>query len=232
MEKILHRAEKRGKGEYGWLSTHYSFSFANWYEPSRMGFGALRVLNDDTIAPASGFPMHSHRDMEIITIVTEGTLTHKDSLGNTDTVKAGEVQVMSAGTGITHSEYNASATEPLTLFQLWILPEQPGGDPRYEQSSFQKTANGFMPLVGPLGTPDVLGIRANARIHRASLTSGMHIYRLTDPAHGIYVFVIDGKVSVAGEALGARDAIGISGTSEVSIESADTADLLLIEVPL
>ncbi|MEK7079815.1 MAG: pirin family protein, partial [Patescibacteria group bacterium] len=122
MEKVVHRSKDRGVGEHGWLSTRYSFSFANWYDPARMGFGALRVINDDTIAPAQGFGTHAHEDMEIITLVMSGTLTHEDSLGNRGSIPAGDVQTMSAGTGVQHSERNDSATEPLTLFQMWILP--------------------------------------------------------------------------------------------------------------
>ena len=232
MEKILHRADKRGRGDYGWLSTRYSFSFGDWYEPARMGFGALRVLNDDTIAPASGFPMHGHRDMEIITIVTGGTLTHKDSLGNIGTVKAGEVQVMSAGSGIVHSEYNASPSEPLTLFQVWIQTEKEGSAPRYDQKSVAP-ADGITPLVGSMGTGSPLEIRQDAFIARASVDAEHpHEYRLHKKENGVYVFVINGDAEVAGERLHARDALGVSGVDSLDITADAHADILLIEVPL
>ncbi len=235
MEKILHRADKRGRGDHGWLSTRYSFSFADWFEPARMGFGALRVLNDDTIAPASGFPMHGHRDMEIITIVTHGTLTHKDSLGNTGTVNAGEVQVMSAGAGIVHSEYNASPSEPLALFQIWIQTGKVGSAPRYDQKSFKalRAEDGVVPLVGPLGGTCPLGIRQDAFIARAIINAEHPCeYRLHKEGNGVYVFVIDGAAEVAGERLRARDALGISGTDTVDVAAEAHADVLIIEVPL
>lgn len=220
MQNVIHRAEDRGRGEYGWLSTRYSFSFANWYEPTRMGFGRLRVINDDTIAPASGFPMHAHRDMEIITIVTKGILTHKDSLGNTGTVKTGEVQVMSAGTGVVHSEYNASATEPLELFQIWIQPKEQGEAPRYEQKTFTK------------GKVD-LAVGDKSHITRIAIEAGKTFnYTLHTKGNGVYVFVIDGRITLAGETLEKRDAIGLTDSEHIEIAAATPADVLCIEVPM
>lgn len=235
MEKVLHRAQKRGERDYGWLSTRYSFSFGDWYEPARMGFGALRVLNDDTIAPASGFPMHGHRDMEILTIVTSGTLTHKDSLGNTGVVRAGDVQVMSAGTGIVHSEYNASPNEPLTLFQIWIQTEKEGSAPRYDQKSFGalRAEDGVVPLAGPVGDACPLEIRQHAFLARAVVDPDHPCaYRMHREENGVYVFIIEGAAEVAGERLGSRDALGISGIGAVNIAAEVHADILIIEVPL
>lgn len=235
MQKVLYKAGDRGAGEYGWLSTRYSFSFANWYDPERMGFGKLRVLNDDTIAPASGFPMHSHRDMEIITIVTEGTLTHQDNLGNKGEVRAGDVQVMSAGTGVTHSEYNASASDPLSLFQIWIEPEQSGGDARYAQASFHapRSRAGFVHLVGPLGTPKVLTIQQQAHIFRGFLRRDeTHAYRVRHKGNGVFIFVIQGELETSSETLSMRDAIGISGETEILLSTPSSADVLIIETPL
>lgn len=233
MQLIRHPADKRGQGNYDWLTTRYSFSFAQWYDPARMGFGALRVINDDVIAPGAGFPPHSHRDMEIITLVTEGTLAHQDSIGNKGTVRAGEVQVMSAGTGITHAEYNASENEPLSLFQIWIEPKEAGGEPRYDQGVPEKSDDGLTTLVGPMGTAGVLGIRQDAWITRAELASGRKIsYNLHDPKAGVYVFVIGGKLSVAGVELGGRDALGVSDTDSISLASEHGAEVLLFEVPM
>jgi quercetin 2,3-dioxygenase len=228
----IHHADDRGKGDYEWLKTRYSFSFANWYNPARMGFGALRVINDDSIAPASGFPPHSHRDMEIITIVTKGTLTHKDSLGNVGTVRSGEVQVMSAGTGVTHSEYNASDTEELQLFQIWITPERPGVSPRYDQKDYPKAA-GIITLVGPTGSGELLTINQQAHISRALVPAGGLLeYTLKDHAHGLYAFVVSGTPTVAGIALTPRDALGITETTTVTLSSNEPAELLLFEVPM
>lgn len=235
MEKILHRADKRGQGDHGWLATRYSFSFADWYEPARMGFGALRVLNDDTIAPSSGFPMHSHRDMEILTIVTGGTLTHKDSLGNTGVVRTGDVQAMSAGTGIVHSEYNASPNEPLTLFQIWIQTEKERGTPRYDQRSFDaiRAKDGIVPLAGPVGEAYPLEIHQNAFLSRVIVDPDHPCaYRMHREGNGVYIFIVEGAAEVAGEPLHARDALGISEADTVNIIAEAHADILLIEVPL
>ena len=235
MEKVLHRADKRGRGDHEWLSTRYSFSFADWFEPARRGFGALRVLNDDTIAPASGFPMHSHRDMEIITIVTSGELTHKDSLGNIGVVRTDDVQVMSAGTGIVHSEYNASPIEPLTLFQIWIQTEKEGSVPRYNQKSFETTRakDGIVPIAGPTGGDYPLKIQQNAFISRAVVELNHPCdYPLHKEGNGVYIFVIEGTAEVAGERLNARDALGVSEVGVVPVTANSPATILIIEVPM
>jgi redox-sensitive bicupin YhaK (pirin superfamily) len=234
MEKILHKAEERGGGDHGWLSTRHSFSFADWYEPTRMGFGALRVINDDTIAPHQGFGAHPHRDMEIITLVTGGTLTHEDSMGNLGVVEKGEVQIMSAGTGVVHGERN-DGDEPLTLFQIWIEAKEKGIAPRYGQSEMHLAtqAPGLTLLVAPLGTSEALTINQDALIHHGLIDSAHPLaYTLHDPAHGVYIFVIDGEVTVAGETLGARDALGITSASTLSIESGSSSHFLLFEVPM
>ena len=234
METILHRASERGRGDHGWLSTRYSFSFADWYDPTKMGFGALRVLNDDTIAPASGFPFHGHRNMEIITIVTRGVLTHQDNLGNIGTVRAGDVQVMSAGSGIIHTEYNASQDEPLSLFQIWIETKEKGITPGYAQHSFAeiKREDGIVPLVGPVGGPDPLSIHQDAYIARTLLDSSHpREYQLHTPHHGLYVFILEGSVDTAGHQLLSRDALGVYNTATVALTSPSKADVLLIEIP-
>ncbi len=228
----LHRAEDRGKGEYGWLSTRYSFSFADWYEPSRMGFGALRVLNDDTITEGSGFGMHGHANMEIITIVLEGALAHKDSMGETGVLVPGDVQVMSAGTGILHSEYNGGQGD-LKLFQIWIAPDTERVTPRYDQRSIGLTQPGETLLVASMGDETTLTIHQDAYLSRLTLDAEHPLtYRLKKPGHGVYFFVITGPVTVAETRLDSRDAFGVEGVDTVSLSAKGEADVLAIEVPM
>lgn len=234
MGKVLHHAEDRGRGDHGWLQSRFSFSFADWYEPARMGFGALRVLNDDRIAEDSGFPPHGHRDMEIITLVTSGAVAHKDSTGSDGIVRDGEVQVMSAGTGVVHSEFNASSTEPLELFQIWIEPREKGGVPSYDQKKFELPESGkIVPLVGPMNGGGALGIRQHAYLSRARLDAMRPVsYELHDEAHGVYAFVISGTVEIDGVRLSARDALGITEAESFEMKTPAEADVLLIEVPM
>lgn len=229
MTTTLYPAGERGTGEYGWLSTRYSFSFADWYEPTRMGFGALRVLNDDRIAPMSGFGKHAHRDMEIITIVFKGTVTHEDSMGNTGTVTAGEVQVMSAGTGVTHAERNDSSFEELELLQLWVVPREEGITPRYEQKAFPDM---HALLVSPDGREGSLCIMQDAFISRARVEPGVPFrYSLYGPKNSVYVFLVEGEVKIGDVTLQTRDALGTKGESELLIEARSAATLIIIEVP-
>jgi len=234
---VIHRAEERGKAEHGWLSARHSFSFANWYNADRMGFGALRVLNDDRIAPGAGFPPHAHSDMEIITIVTSGAVAHKDSTGSEGVVHAGEVQVMSAGTGVIHSEYNASETEPLTLFQIWIETATPKALPRYAERAFSH-AEKTMLLVAPLGSPEVsfgnaLGIHQRAYVTRVRLaTEKTYSYTIHDIQNGMYIFVVEGMIAIEKEELSVRDAVGITDTNQCDIFAQRVSELLIIEVPV
>lgn len=231
MTVVVHRADSRGRGDHGgWLKSRFSFSFADWYEPTRLGFGALRVINDDTIAPASGFPPHSHADMEILTIVTAGAVSHKDSLGNTERVPAGDVQVMSAGTGVTHAEYNESSSEELSLFQIWITPKERSIAPRYAQKSF---ASGRIELlVSPRGEAGSLAINQDAYITRAVLAAGETLdYKLHDATHGVYLFILSGSIRAAGATLGERDALGVTEAREVRIEAVSASEALILEVP-
>lgn len=235
MKKVIHRAKQRGQGEYGWLSTRYSFSFADWHEPTRMGFGALRVINDDRIAPSNGFGAHRHQDMEIITLVTKGAVTHEDSMGNTGVVPAGDVQVMSAGTGVTHAERNDAVDEELTLFQIWIAPNVRNATPRYAQKPFGLEASnpGLTLLAAPTDAEGGLSIHQDAYLYQAVINHEHPLtYTLKDAAHGVYVFVVDGQVLVAGEVLGPRDALGIEEVQDIHMESDGVARVLLIEVPL
>ncbi len=235
MKKVLHKAEERGTGEYGWLHTRLSFSFAGWYDPEKMGFGALRVLNDDSIEPGFGFDMHPHDNMEIITIVSEGAVTHKDSLGNSFDVPAGDVQVMSAGTGSVHSEKNDSKTLKLALFQIWILPRERDIPPRYSQKSFKKrkSGNALELLVSPDGSEGSLSINQDACIHRGTFAKkGSLEYQLKNPNNGVYIFVIDGAIAAEGEVLLKRDALGVWDADTVVISSPSSAEFLLLEVPM
>lgn len=231
MNYRLFPAKERGFADYGWLKTHYSFSFANWYHPEKIHFGMLRVLNDDNIAPHSGFDFHPHNDMEIITILLEGELTHQDSMGNKGVIKKNEVQVMSAGTGIFHSEKN-EGNEWTKLFQMWIFPDKKGHTPRYEQKPFL-TQQSSQLLVSPDGRDNSLWIHQNAFITRLHLSAGEHFdYHLHYPSNGAYVMNIDGEFSIHQHILQFRDAIGVWNTPVFNIHSSKTSDILLIEVPM
>ncbi len=224
----------RGGGDYGWLKTNYSFSFANYYEPTRMGFGALRVINDDWIAPNSGFGTHEHENMEIITIPLIGTLTHKDSLGTEATIEAGEVQVMSAGTGIAHSEYNASMTEALELFQIWIEPKSYVIAPRYDQKrfNFEQNPDVLLPVITPKGTEGTLSVHQEASLYLGYFTkTATEEYSVKD-GHGVYLLVVEGKVSVGDQKLSKRDALSITNENKIEIVIESGSRLLLIDVPL
>lgn len=235
MKTIFHHSESRGHAEHGWLNARHSFSFAQWHDPNRIHFGALRVLNDDTVAPSMGFGKHPHNNMEIITIPLKGTLRHQDSMGFTEVVSAGEVQVMSAGTGIFHSEMNASHREELKLFQIWIFPNQQNLSPRYEQKSYniEETNHFFLPLVTPFPSETSAWIHQNAWIHMATLSENSElIYTIKSPGNGVYIMNIDGVFEVADEVLNQRDAIGIWETDEIKIQCKQNAHLLVIEVPM
>jgi redox-sensitive bicupin YhaK (pirin superfamily) len=230
MKIELHKNEDRGVGEHEWLSTRYSFSFNDWYNPLKMGFGALRVLNDDIIAPHSGFGAHSHRDMEIITVVMKGTVTHKDSLGNVGHIKEGMIQVMSAGTGVTHSEYNEGDV-PLELFQIWIMTKERGITPRYEEKhiDFLKSEDARVLLVGDGG----LSINQDVSILYVSSTAEEEAtYMLHGPERGVYFFVIEGEVKVGEATARRRDALCISEIEEFSYSVKGGTKVLLIEIPL
>jgi quercetin 2,3-dioxygenase len=232
MKTVVDKAGSRGGGDYGWLSTRHSFSFANWYDPARMGFGVLRVLNDDVIAPSTGFGMHSHRDMEIITIVTSGTVSHADSMGNKEEVPEGDVQVMSAGTGVTHSEQNLSPDKPLKLFQIWIEPNKKNIEPRYKQKSFNlKDSTDLTLLAAPTESHGALRIQQEAYLSYAAVDGTLE-YTLKNPTNGVYIFVIKGNLFVADQVLGTRDAVGITETNKITLSSKGYTSILLVEVPM
>lgn len=235
MKTIFHEASSRGYAKHGWLETHHSFSFASYYDPERMGFGALRVLNDDEIAPGGGFEEHPHDNMEIITIPLSGALRHEDSMGNSATIETGEVQVMSAGSGVFHAEYNASATEPLTLLQIWILTANPGVVPRYDQRRFDPAEyhNTFLTVVNSLDQDIALGIHQNARISLGRFDAGREAsYTLKSSAHGVYFFIIEGKGNIESQGVEKRDALGVWDTNTVALSAKTELFLLAIEIPM
>ncbi len=236
MKTVVHRAKDRGYAKHGWLTTHHSFSFASYYDPAKMGFGTLRVLNDDVIAPGAGFGEHPHDNMEIITIPLSGAVKHEDSMGNSAVVETGEVQVMSAGTGVFHAEYNASSTEPLSLFQIWIETEVPGATPRYDQKRFAPDAflGAFVSVAGPIENKEApLGLHQSAWVSRGSFATGSEVtYQVREPGNGLYLMVIEGSVVFGEVTLGSRDAIGITDVTEATFQIATEASLLLIEVPM
>jgi quercetin 2,3-dioxygenase len=234
MQHVLHRADDRGQGDYGWLQTRYSFSFADWYDPTRMGFGALRVLNDDVIAPGHGFEPHPHRNMEIITIVMKGAVSHRDSMGNEYTIPAGDVQVMSAGTGVVHAEYNYSPDTSLALFQVWIEPRTLNLQPRYSQKAFgvETVRNTLTVLAAPVEDAGALVIQQDAFVSSGTFEAGaLYTYHLHRPGNGVYVFVVEGTVLVEQETLNARDAVGIREVDNLSLSFTQPTHLLLFEIP-
>ena len=230
--KRIHRSEERGGTPQGWLHPRFSFSFANYYNPDRMGFGALRVLNNDTIQPGAGFPTHPHDNMEIITIPLSGTLAHKDSTGVEETLKPCDVQVMSAGTGVLHSEYNASQTEELELFQIWIEPQSMGVAPRHDERSFTPKENELQLLVSGNADDDALFIHQDAKIYRAQLQEGKELDYMIPTQQGVFLMPISGSVTANGETLKERDSLELTDTKNLSLKAEEDADILVIEVPV
>jgi len=235
MSTIVHRANSRGEAEHGWLHSFHTFSFADYHNSERMQFGKLRVLNDDVVQPGRGFGTHPHDNMEIVSIPLSGTLKHEDSMGTTHVISAGEVQVMSAGTGITHSEFNASDDEEVNFLQIWVLPKTQGIEPRYEQRVFDSAdrENRFQTLISPNGTDGSLTINQDAWFSMATVEQGESVnYSPNNVGNGIYLFVIDGEVEIAGERLGKRDAVGIQSKANVGTSAMQKAQILCIEVPM
>ena len=233
MKTIVHKAASRGFANHGWLQSYHTFSFAGYHNPERMNFGMLRVLNDDIVKPKMGFGTHPHNNMEIISIPISGALSHKDSMNNQRSIEVGEVQVMSAGTGLTHSEFNDSSTDEVNFLQLWIFPEQQNVTPYYNQKKFESTErkNKFQSLISPK-TQQIEGslpVNQQAYIFMIDITSDFEIeYKLKN---GAYFFLIDGEISIADETLEKRDAIGIYETNKVTIKAKKESKLLVIDVP-
>lgn len=235
MKTILHKASTRGQANHGWLKTFHTFSFANYHHPERIHFGMLRVLNDDWIAPGMGFGMHPHDNMEIITIPLSGVVEHKDSMGNHGTISAGEIQVMSAGSGIYHSEFNGSKTEELSLLQIWVFSDKRNVEPRYEQISIRdlEKQNELYQIISPNPEDDGMWIHQKAWFHLGNLSAGWEgTYTAKGQNSGVYFFVIEGAVQVNGIELDKRDGVGISETQSFEIKASADSKILLMEVPV
>jgi len=235
MKKAFHAANTRGNANHGWLNANHSFSFANYHNPERMNFGALRVLNDDTIAPGMGFGTHPHENMEIITIPLEGDLEHKDSMGNIGVINEGEIQVMSAGTGVHHSEYNKNADQAVKVLQLWVFPKKQNVTPRYDQMSVRnlKKPNDFYQVLSPNSEDAGIWVHQDTWFHLGEFDVEKSLdYTLKKPGNGVYVFVIEGSFNVEGENLKKRDAIGIWETETINFTVQSESKVLLVEVPM
>jgi len=234
MKTLIHKSNTRGHANHGWLDAHHSFSFGQWYNPERVHFGKLRVLNDDIVKAGFGFGKHPHDNMEIITIPLSGALEHKDSTGGHGVIAKNDVQVMSAGSGIEHSEFNHSKTEDVNLFQLWIFTNKENVAPRYDQQTFSATdrQNKFQTVVSPFGN-DGLWIYQDAWISLGNFDAGnSSSYQVKKQGNGIYLLVIEGEVEIDGNILSKRDAIGIWDTDTINILSKTNTEILLVEVPM
>jgi len=235
MKKIIHKAESRGFQDHGWLKASHSFSFANFYDPARVHFGLLRVLNDDIVAPGMGFGTHPHDNMEIVTIPLKGSLAHKDSLGSEGVISPNEVQVMSAGSGIRHSEFNASATEEVNLLQIWVFPKERDIEPRYDQKKFNPahSKNSFQTLVSPKSDGEAMWINQEAYFSIGNFDQGAKVsYTIKQPGNGAYVYLIEGEAKILDETLGRRDAIGIFDTEKFNIAATKNSKILIIDIPM
>ncbi len=235
MQITVHRADTRGQVDFGWLQSRHSFSFGHYYDPERVHFGALRVINDDTVAGGKGFGMHHHDNMEIISIPLSGDLEHKDSMGNQTVIRSGDIQVMSAGTGIHHSEYNKNKDIPVKFLQIWVLPDQENVKPRYDQITLDTAAlnNQLTQVLSPdAGEPGVW-IHQQAWFHLGRFDrSFSQTYSLKKKGNGVYIFILGGDLSLDGQTYHQRDGVGITGTDKLEISSAGPAEFLVMEVPM
>jgi len=236
MKTILHKAATRGHASHGWLDSWHTFSFANYYDPTRMHFGVLRVLNDDTVAPGMGFGKHPHDNMEIISIPLEGDLQHGDSMGNTTVIKQGDVQAMSAGTGVIHSEKNKNDDQQVKFLQIWVFPNQQNVKPRYDQKSFseEEKKNTLLTVVSPIGSDDGgIHIHQDAWFSLGKLDKGTTLdYQVKKEGNGVYAFLLEGDATINDIVLNRRDGLGISEENKLSITANADAELLLMEVPM
>lgn len=235
MDTVLHKADTRGHANHGWLDTHHSFSFANYHNPERMHFGVLRVLNDDRVAEGKGFGTHPHDNMEIISIPLEGDLEHKDSMGNIAVIKEGDVQVLSAGTGIYHSEYNRNQDSEVKFLQIWVFPNKKNVDPRYDQISIRdiEKENQFYQILSPNKEDHGVWIHQNAWFSLGKFTEKKTVdYKLHLRNNGIYVFILEGSADIQGQKLEKRDGFGIWNTETISVVADKDSKILLMEVPM
>lgn len=233
---IIHKADTRGVANHGWLHSFHSFSFASYYNPERIHFGALRVLNDDTVSGGMGFGAHPHDNMEIISIPLQGDLEHKDSMGNTTVIKHGDIQVMSAGTGIQHSEYNKNKNEVVKFLQIWIFPNKKDVTPRYDQITLdvKDRQNKLQQILSPNADDAGVWIHQDAWFHLGNFENEKTFqYQIKKSGNGVYAFVLKGKFLIDGVTAGTRDGFGISGVDQIDFTSlSDDAEILLMEVPM
>lgn len=235
MNTILHTAQSRGHANHGWLDSYHTFSFAHYHNPERIHFGALRVLNDDIVAPGMGFGQHPHDNMEIISIPLSGQLRHRDTTGTEAVIRTGDVQIMSAGSGLEHSEMNGSRTEPVKFLQIWVFPKERNIKPRYDQKTFstEDRKNNLQLVVSPDTADGVIWINQDAWFSLTAPEQSKTVsYSLHREGHGVYLFVLSGSVSVNGQALGPRDGMGITGTQGFDITAIEHAEVLIMEVPM
>jgi quercetin 2,3-dioxygenase len=233
---VLHKADTRGDANHGWLHSRHTFSFADYYDSTRMNFGVLRVLNDDEVAAGMGFGTHPHNNMEIISIPLEGDLEHRDNMGNKSVIKHGDIQVMSAGTGVTHSEYNANKDKPVKFLQIWVMPNKKNVKPRYDQITLkaEERNNKLQQIVSPEPNDPGVWIHQDAWFHIGKFDKGHSTeYNVHKSGNGVYAFVIKGSFTVDGKSLGQRDGLGIWDTDKLNIKAdSPDAEILLMEVPM
>lgn len=235
MKTVIHKASTRGHANHGWLNSKHTFSFANYHNPERMHFGVLRVLNDDVVSPGRGFGTHPHDNMEIISIPLEGDLEHKDSMGNTTVIKSGDVQVMSAGTGVYHSEYNKNSDREVKFLQIWMFPNKRNVEPRYDQISLrpEKLTNNLHQILSPNKEDDGVWVHQDAWFYLGNLEKSKTLsYNLHNERNGVYVFLLEGSVSINGILINSRDGLGIWETNELEISADEYSRILLMEVPM
>ncbi len=235
MKTIFHQAESRGHANHGWLDTYHTFSFANYYDPERMHFGMLRVLNDDTVAPGMGFGKHPHDNMEIISIPLSGDLEHADSMGNKGVIREGDIQVMSAGTGVFHSEKNKNHNREVKFLQIWVFPNKQNVEPRYDQISLKDIAreNEFYQVVSPGKDDQGVWIYQDAWFYLGKFTRNWEgSYALKKPEHGVYFFLLEGSATIAGKELTQRDGLGVWETDRIDMKVGPDSRILLMEVPM
>ncbi|OOH90272.1 hypothetical protein BMT54_05070 [Pasteurellaceae bacterium 15-036681] len=235
MKTIYHSSESRGNADHGWLKSRHTFSFANYYDPSRMHFGALRVINDDFVEGGRGFGTHPHENMEIISIPLSGDLAHKDSMGNGGIIRHGDIQVMSAGTGVAHSEMNPNPNTPVKFLQIWVFPNKKNVEPRYQQMNIAELSkpNDFQQILSPNADDEGVWIHQNAWFSLANFSKETEkTYRLHKEGNGVYAFVLKGSATVAGKELNERDGLGVWDTENFEITATNDVEILLMEVPM
>ena len=236
MNTVLHKADTRGNANHGWLKSKHTFSFANYHNPERMNFGVLRVLNDDMVSESKGFGTHPHQDMEIVSIPLEGDLKHQDNMGNETIIREGDIQVMSAGTGVMHSEYNNNPDQPVKFLQIWVIPNKQNVEPRYDQITLEKAdrKNKLQQILSPNADDAGVWIHQNAWFNMTNLEMDKEVqYQVNDAKNnGVYAFILKGDVTINGQELNERDGFGIWDVETLDIKADSATEILLMEVPM